>query len=236
MTLPFTTTEFFDVFARYHRAVWPAPAALLGIAVISVVLVLAGRARTRAVTVVLALLWAWMAVAYHFAFFSAINPAAWLFGAAFLVAAVLFLVAALRRSLYFEPPRSVGGLAGMVLVVYALVGYPLVGWGVGHAYPRVPTFGLPCPTTIFTLGLLLLARRPVPKALFVVPLAWSVVGSFAAFRFGVVQDYGLPVAAWVTVVVLATLRRAGVPSSRRPEDRFPTTPEGAHRKNPYPAA
>jgi hypothetical protein len=79
--------------------------------------------------------------------------------------------------------------AGWALIAYALIAYPLLGHAFGHRYPALPTFGLPCPTTIFTFGVLLLAAAP--RALFVVPLAWSAIGSVAAFRLGVVQEYGL---------------------------------------------
>ncbi len=88
------------------------------------------------------------------------------------------------------------------LSIYALVIYPLVGRLAGHAYPRIPTFGLPCPTTIFTLGMLLLARRPVPWSLFVIPIGWSFVGAVAALELGVPQDLALPAAALIALVTL----------------------------------
>jgi hypothetical protein len=44
-----------------------------------------------------------------------------------------------------------------------MVVYPLLGIRFGHSYPRAPLFGVaPCPTTIFTFGLLLWATRSVP--------------------------------------------------------------------------
>src|SRR6478735_636787 len=49
------------------------------------------------------------------------------------------------------------------------------------ADPAVPTFGLPCPTTIFTIGVLLFAKAPVPRSAFIVPVLWALVGSTAAF-------------------------------------------------------
>ena len=36
----------------------------------------------------------------------------------------------------------------------ALVAYPVLSAMLGREFPEMPTFGLPCPTTIFTLGLL----------------------------------------------------------------------------------
>lgn len=203
MRIPFTREQFFESLGRYNQAVGPVPVALVALSVFAAALVVAGRGRSPAIPAVLAALWSWMAVAYHFAIFTAINPAAWAFGLAFLVAAGLFVVRALRGGLAFEAPRGPAGVAAAALLLYAWIGYPLVGWLAGHAYPRVPTFGLPCPTTIFTLGLLLLVRPPAPHALFVVPLAWSVIGSVAAFRFGVVQDYGLSIAGLVAGATLA---------------------------------
>jgi len=200
--LPFSRDQFFDVFARYNEAVWPTQLALTGAGVACAVAALLGRGGDRAISYVLAGLWAWMAVAYHFAFFASINPAAWLFGCLFLVATALFAAYGTKSTLRFGGARGIRGVAGVGLVAYALILYPVIGSVVGHAYPRTPTFGLPCPTTIFTLGMLLLARRPVPGALFIVPMLWSAVGTFAAIELGVTQDYGLPLAALVTAVLM----------------------------------
>jgi hypothetical protein len=203
MAIPFSRAQFFDVLALYNEAVWPVQLLLLALAVSSVAAVIAGREWHGAIGGMLAALWLWMAVAYHLVFFTMINPAAWLFGGAFVLAAFFFAWHALRGTLKFALPKGPDAAPGLILLAYALVGYPLIGGLVGHVYPRVPTFGLPCPTTIFTLALLLFARRPVPWTLFVVPFAWSIVGTIAALEFGVVQDFGLGAAALVAIAVLA---------------------------------
>jgi hypothetical protein len=66
----------------------------------------------------------------------------------------------------------------------------------------MPTFGLPCPTTIFTLGILLFATAPLPRSVFAVPLLWAAVGSTAAFRFGIPQDLGLLVAGLISLAAM----------------------------------
>jgi hypothetical protein len=53
---------------------------------------------------------------------------------------------------------------------------------------------VPCPTTIFTFGLLLWTERAVPKYLLVIPLLWTVIGSSAAWLLGFWEDLGLLVA------------------------------------------
>jgi hypothetical protein len=80
--------------------------------------------------------------------------------------------------------------------------YPLLSVALGHGFPTVPTFGLPCPTTIFTLGLLWWLRGGHVRILLVIPLLWSAVGGSAAFALGVPQDLGLLVAGVVSTILL----------------------------------
>jgi hypothetical protein len=190
--MPFTIDQFFEVFARYNRGVWPAQIVLCALAALVVIAIVKAPDRAgRLVSAALALLWAWMAIAYHLRYFAAINPAARIFAGLFLAGAVAF---ALGPRLRFDPGFSLRGGMAWLLVLYALVGYPLIGSLLGQRYPAMPTFGLPCPTTIFTLGVLLLVRPPVPRLLFGVPILWSFLGAFAAFRLGVPEDLGLLVA------------------------------------------
>jgi hypothetical protein len=96
---------------------------------------------------------------------------------------------------------------GAAIVVYSLVLYPLIGYAAGHRYPEMPTFGVPCPTTIFTVGLLMFAAAPFPRSVLAVPVLWSAIGSVAAFQLGVVQDYGLSVAGLIALAVLLVPQR-----------------------------
>jgi hypothetical protein len=114
----------------------------------------------------------------------------------------------------FRPVGRASGIAGGTLIVFALLLYPAIGHFLGHRYPAAPTFGLPCPTTIFTLGVLLFAAHPVPRWVLVVPLLWAAVGSVAAFQLGVLEDLAMLVAGIVTVVIM--LRRP------EPGQRVPT--------------
>lgn len=201
MDLPFTTEQFFNVFAQYNHAVWPMQVVLFLLAVAVVFLLLRPiAAANRLISTMLALFWAWMAIAYHFAFFTAINPAAWLFGGLFLVAALVFIwLGVVKDKLRFAARSGVWGWLGGLLIVYALIIYPLLGWWLGHRYPELPTFGLPCPTTIFTLGILLCTKPPVPRSVFIVPLLWSAIGAIAAWQLNVLQDYGLLLAGIIAL-------------------------------------
>jgi Family of unknown function (DUF6064) len=199
MNIPFSVEQFFSVFAQYNERVWPMQVFLNLLALMAVVLLYRARPlESRILSAILAFLWAWMAVAYHFAFFTTINAAAWLLGVVFIAGALWFVrIGVIKGKLQFRLRGGIRGWAGGILIGFALVVYPLLGYVLGHHYPAAPTFGLPCPSTIFTLGMLLFLSAPVPRSVFVVPLIWAAVGSIAAFQLGVLQDLGLLVAGVV---------------------------------------
>jgi len=159
MNLPFTQEQFFEIFPAYNVAVWPAQFVLNVLAIAMVVLVLRAPERAeRLVSYGLALLWCWLALAYHLAFFWSINPAAPFFAGVSLAAAGAFAwFGGVRGALQFQQGMSARSAVGLSMVMFALAVYPAIGEYIGHRYPALPTFGLPCPTAIFTLGVLLMA-------------------------------------------------------------------------------
>jgi hypothetical protein len=209
MNLPFTVEQFFAVFVRYNQGVWPAQVVLYALAITAVYLALRRKSDASVlVNTVLAGLWLWMGTVYHLTYFSAINPAAFVFGALFIVQALIFIEAGViceRVKFRFRPDAR--GVAGAALLAYALIFYPLLGWLAGHNYPATPTFGLPCPTTIYTFGLLLWAVEHLPWRVLVIPLFWALIGFFAALSLTVIEDFGLPVAGLIVVSFMALRRR-----------------------------
>ena len=206
MALPFTVEQFYGVFRDYNTAVWPAQWLLVALALAALVAVLRPRPWSGvAVSAVLGVLWTWIAFAYHLAFFARISPAAYGFAALSAAGATVFVwQGVIRRRLAFRWVPSLKATAGIVLVVFALVVYPVWSAYAGHPYPATPTFGLPCPTTIFTIGLLCFAAPPTPRFPLFAPLLWCLVGAQAAFLLGVQPDLGLIAAALVGLGLLAT--------------------------------
>jgi hypothetical protein len=205
MKIPFTVEQFFAIFQIYNEAVWPAQALLLALALIAVSLVFMKRRFSGpAVSAILALLWGWIAVVYHFAFFTRINPLAYGFAVLSLIGAgIFFWQGVVRRKLEFEVGSHLRSYTGVTLIVFALLVYPTWSWLAGHSYPAMPTFGLPCPTTIFTIGLLAFLKAPAPRSPYIVPVLWSAIGGQAAFLLDVPQDLGLAAAGVVGIVMLA---------------------------------
>jgi hypothetical protein len=193
MLLPFSKAEFFDAFASYNLAVWPAQWALsaLGLAIVGGAL--SGRGfGARFAYWSLGALWIWMAAAYHIAHFAAINPAARVFAALYIAAGALFIWRGSRsKAPLFRCRRDVRGVVGFGAAAFGLLVYPLLNPLFGHHYPAAPGFGLPCPTTIFTLGVLSWAEPAPERKILAVPILWAFIGSTAAILLGVAQDYVL---------------------------------------------
>jgi hypothetical protein len=206
MALPFTLEQFHGVFRDYNTAVWPAQWLLVVLALAVVAAALRPRPWSGVfVSASLGFLWAWIALAYHLAFFARINPAAYGFAALSTAGAVVFFwLGVVRRRLAFRWVPGLKATAGAVLIAFALVVYPVWSAYAGHPYPETPTFGLPCPTTIFTIGVLCFAVPPTPRSPLIVPLLWCLVGAQAAFLLGVQPDLGLVAAGVVSVALLAT--------------------------------
>lgn len=208
MQLPFTVEQFLDVFTRYNNAIWPGQI-LLFLAALTVVILAVRRHRhsDRTISAIMSLLWLWTGLVYHIGFFSVINPAAFGFGGFCVLQGALFGWLAVRGKVEYRASSGWRQLTGSALILYALLLYPLLGWQFGHTFPSSPTFGAPCPTTIFTFGVLLWAVN-TPRFIIIIPFLWSLVGFTAALSLGVYEDIGLLVAGVIASIFVLTTKRS----------------------------
>ena len=207
MTPPFTAAEFFEVFVRYNLAVWPAQLVLTaaGISIAAA----AYRANTlrsprwaHVALILLAALWLWSGIAYHKTFFTMLSPAGEIFGSLFIAEAALLLLRVWQNGTAIERPSTTSVFTGNALIAYALFGYPLLAYLLGHEFPAMPTFGAPCPTTIFTFGVFCLLPTSISRFDLAIPVVWTFIGSWGAISYGVPEDAGMIVAAVAAFAVL----------------------------------
>ncbi len=202
--LPFTTDQFFQLFESYNRTIWPVHIVGYGLAGFVLWATLTNRYwNWRAASGVLSLLWLWNGIAYHLAFFTSINPVAYGFAILFVAQGLLFFASALsERGPYFVVGKDWRTAIALATITYALIIYGVLGSLAGHGWPRAPVFGVaPCPTTIFTFGVLMLAGPSVPGWLAAFPIVWALIGSTAAVLLGVPEDLGLLVSAGTFVAM-----------------------------------
>jgi Family of unknown function (DUF6064) len=202
--MPFTVEQFFGVFAQYNAQVWPLQIAALLAGLIAVGLLSSNtRAAAAAILAILSAMWLVNGVGYHWLHFATINPAARLFAVVFVLEAVLLAaVAVARPKLRFRASGDLVARFGLVCILFALALYPVIGWLAGHRYPAMPMFGIaPCPTTIFTIGMLLQGPWREVRWLLAIPGLWAGIGGSASFLLGVPQDYALLVVVLALVVL-----------------------------------
>jgi len=152
--MPFTAEQFLEVFDKYNQFVFPMQMVLLLAALYTLIPVaIQSKNARRIISGVLAFLWLWAGIFYHLTFFTRINPAAYIFGALFVLqGAFFFYYGVIEKRLNFRIQNNLFGILGIVFIVYALGIYPVIGALLGHSFPFSPTFGAPCPTVIYTFG------------------------------------------------------------------------------------
>jgi hypothetical protein len=213
MRLPFTEQQFFDVFGVFNTALWPVLIALWMASCWVTLRLIRGHANSISITVVAAAHWAWTGVAYHAWYFSRINPAAWLFAALFVIqAGGLLWEGVLHRRLVFDWAGAPRHVVAAIFLMYSFL-YPLFVI-TSHALPRAPIYAVPCPTVLFTTGLVFAARPPVRRGLLIVPIVWSLIGSSAAILLGMTPDLMLLPGAALLLVYAARPGTIGQTASR----------------------
>ena len=192
--LPFTTEQFFAVFAAYNDSIWPIQiiAYLLAVMVVALAWHSSGAVSRPLILSLLALMWGWTGVAYFWLHFVRLTPIAWAFGALFVLQAALLVYAAVaRKPSGFHRPSGRSRAVAIALILYSMFLYPVIGLWTGHALRKLPMLGVtPCPVTIFTMGIMLLDAR-VPRILLPIPVLWSLIGGTGGFLLGVPQDWVL---------------------------------------------
>ena len=211
MQLPFSREEFLDVFGRYNSSVLPVAIAMWVASLLALLLLFSPkRASWQFINIVLAMQWVWSAAGYHVAFFTRINPAAWGFAVLFLAQAVLVLwLGVIHERMRFWADKSARNIFGYGLIVYAMV-YPAIGLVPGDYFPKVATFGIPCPTAVLTAGFMLETIGPAPRLALLVPILWAFIGGSAAVLLGMRADWFLSVAGIALLIEFAGTRDKAV--------------------------
>ena len=206
MNLSLDLDQTMSVFGAYNPAIWPMQvfAYLAGL-----VALYSATKQTRfsnnIACGILTFFWMWTGAVFCVFFWAPTYPAAYAFGILFIAQSFVFLLNASKPTLSFKSQRNSFTLIGWLFIAYAMVGYPLAGHLLGHIYPRSLPFGLvPCPTAVFTLGLLMLTDKNVPRYVLVIPAIWSICAIVPVVS-GIYEDAGLILAGLVCIPLL--LRR-----------------------------
>ncbi len=210
--VPFTAEVLASLHAGINIDLWPLR--LLGLAMALAVVVRVWRYRPpddRFTATVLTIFWLWNGLAYMGHYRAELDWAAPGYGLLFVVeGALLTWFGIVRPRIGFDRAgRSARAMGGM-MAVFALVALPLLTWFVTGDPEGAETVGLlPTPTTVFTLGVLVMVGIGAPRILFLLPLVWSAVGGALGWVSGSWLELCLPLAG---ALALIALFRSGDPA------------------------
>lgn len=204
MEIPFTTQEFFEIIERYNQTIFPAQIIILGLGILLVVILHSKiKSKNKIIGGSLGVLWLWTGIAYHLAFFTEINKAAYVFGALFVLQGLIFIIETfLRKKLEFDFKGTVMDYIAYFFIIFGIVIYPALIYILENSLSKTISLGLPCPSTIFTFGFLMLTTLKFSKYVLIIPVLWTIVGTTAAYKFSVYPDYFMPVSALVAIIYL----------------------------------
>jgi len=203
-TLFFSVDELYAMYAAYNSVlgVWQF-VAYLPMILFAGLAFKGTKGANSWISLYLGALWIWVGLVYHLMYYSEINDAAKYYAAGFVLQGLLIFWQGIKeRNLWFGFRRGACGLTGMVFILYALVGYPLLGMWLGRGFPEVPAVLLaPVPVTIYTFGMLLWTYKRVPDYLLIIPIVWSIVGT-SVVVLGIYQNLGLLVSGVISAVMI----------------------------------
>ncbi len=188
----FTLEKFLLTLENYNLDIWPLQIVsyILGIAVI-VLAVKKTRLSNRVISLILSFFWLWSGIVFCILYWNKSFKFALIFGILLIIQGLIFIYSFLKQNISFSYTWNRYSAIGILLIFYAMIAYFLIGLFIGHTYPQSFPFGLvPCPTTIFTLGILLWTDKKVPKHIIIIPALLSLVGIIALIK-GIYEDIGL---------------------------------------------
>lgn len=204
MKMPFTTEQFFAVIEKYNVTMFPFQIIILLLGIVCLFFLHSKLlAKDKLIGLYIGILWIWIGIAYHLAFFTEINKAAYLFGGIFILQGLLILFNTfIKNRLAFTFTFQIKDYLGFFFILYGLIIYPIISYLVEGSFEKTIIMGLPCPSTIFTFGLFMLTNNKFPKYLLIIPSLWAVVGLSAAINIGVFQDVMILIAALTADIIL----------------------------------
>jgi hypothetical protein len=216
--LPYTAEVLFNLMGRYNAAMGAGVAVAIALALVAVGLAVRPRAGgDRVITGILALGWLWTGAVFHNDYFAPLNFAAPIYAGLFVLQSALLLLTGVGlKKLRFRAAADTPGIIGLVIIGFALLGNPVLGWLAGWPLAQTQVVGLaPNPTAMLTLGLLLLVRPTIPLHLLVLPVLWALWIGWMSWVLGITSDLTLPVAGVIALAVAIVARIRGTRRTRR---------------------
>jgi hypothetical protein len=171
------TLTFWNRIAAYNEATWPVQAVMIIAAAYLTyrAFVQPGPKADVWMKAFLAFAFAWDGIVFFLVFLK--NPVSLVTGLPLLIiVSALFVVDIFAKKTHFRFPEGKWMRGFTVTWILLVLLYPLIGWPLGHIYPRVLLPLFPCPLTVFAIALVTAAAPEVDKKVWVALLPWALMG------------------------------------------------------------
>jgi hypothetical protein len=202
--LSFSLEEFLVVLENYNVAIWPLQ--IIAYALILLVLFISlkpTKYSAKIVSLILSFFWLFTGIVFCFIYWAPTHIFGYIFGICCTAQGILFLYSLIRSDITISLPNKTNMFIGILFILYAMIGYQILGYYLGHIYPKFFAVGLvPCPTTIFTFGLFVILNTKIPIKYVAIPFVISLGGFLAAYN-GIYEDIGLIILGiWGMILII----------------------------------
>ena len=164
----------------------------------------------RLVLAFLAFAWFWCGWVFQMQYHASLNWAAPQFGWVFIFQTALFALAAIfGKSLVWRRLGIRYQWPSLIILMLALL-YPLIGLIEGRTTQQLEWLGLmPTPTTLATLGVMMLLGGRVLWLLMPIPVLWALVSAAFTWRLDLFEPYIMAVALLLCLTTYLLKTRYG---------------------------
>jgi len=196
---------FFQQMAEYNNAIWPVQIITYILAVFFIInSIKKWKISNEINTIILSMLWIWNGAITEILFFSGFQKQYYFWGSLWILQGILFLVFGIFKDKFnYKLQKNWYSYIGILFILYALIIYPLIGFLLGHGYPKGPIFGVaPCPVCVFTFGALLLVNKKINISVLFFPLLWAILSLYPIIMMGIIEDVGEIAAAIIGFILI----------------------------------
>lgn len=204
--------EFYDLVGSYNEMYLIVTILTFVLAIVSLLMVFRKNEHSnRIVSFTLTFLWLWIGVVFGIIVFGSfptvlagieMTGSWYLFGGIFTVHGIILLYfGVIKDTVSYSWKPDTRHYLGLLFILFGVVIYPFVGVLAGRVFPGYPIFGImPCPVTLFTIGLLLWSDVKPTFPVVIIPIFWAFMGIVPLLFYEVYADIVTILAGTIALV------------------------------------
>ena len=179
---------FWNTISDYNKSTWIAQLIIfvIGCVITMLIYIKPTKAVKVSLKIFLSFSFAWISIVF-FIINGSNELNKYLTSALFGLIALMFFIDIFKNNISFEINKRFNKL---VVILYILfLSYPLISLILGHTYPTMTTWLMPCPLVVYSITLLISFSTKINYKILVLLIFWALTGLLKIFMFGVPEDF-----------------------------------------------